>query len=174
MLLDEIKILLATSRRSVCLAVVCFVLGCHYFFVGSFVSSVFAQTRQKQTRDEESPFPVVGGLGTGTTIDGSTLYTKMCAHCHGLSGVPPENITKLLSPPPSDLTAEKYKHGDSEKEIAESIRQGIGSNMLRFKERLSEEQISAVTKFVISLKGSRSDKENEKSQTTKKRQDNFD
>lgn len=174
--LGEIKIPRATFRPSFCLVLLCALLSVNFF-----LGRALAQTRPKQTQDtEQTPSPPNSSLPSsslpvsGTTIDGPLLYAKMCAHCHGPSGVPPENITKLLTPAPSDLTSQKYKHGDSEKEIAESIRQGIGSNMLRFKERLSEEQISAVTKFVITLKGAGSSSLNEDKTNNKNKRESFD
>ena len=101
-----------------------------------------------------------------STVDGKQIYLQLCAHCHGKQGTPSEEIKKILSPPPADLTSREYKYGDTADEVANSIRQGIGSNMLRFKERLSEEQIQAVASFVISFKPV---EEKESTKSTRKR-----
>ncbi len=89
---------------------------------------------------------------------------QLCAHCHGQLGEPSKEISDLLAPAPTDLTNEKYRHGDTLEQIMHSIRQGIGSNMLRFKERLSEEQIEAVARYVQTLKKSTSNHEKSSSQ----------
>ncbi|MCC6220502.1 MAG: c-type cytochrome [Deltaproteobacteria bacterium] len=90
-----------------------------------------------------------------STIDGKVLYETFCAQCHGATGKAESEIESLLIPPPSDLTAAQLKHGSRLGDIYHSIREGIGSTMIRFKERLSDEQIRAIAKYVIKL---RSDK----------------
>ena len=87
-----------------------------------------------------------------SSVDGKEIYTRFCVHCHGEEGIPPENMLRLLTPPPSDLTLEQYRYGNSLEAVKRSIRDGIGSNMLRFKERLTEEQFEAVSQYVFSLK----------------------
>ncbi len=82
---------------------------------------------------------------------GALLYKKLCAQCHGSRGKAPEEILKLLSPAPSDLSAAEYRYGSSEKTIAENISQGRGLNMFRFDNRLSSEQIIALAKYLRTL-----------------------
>lgn len=86
-----------------------------------------------------------------TTINGKVLFDKLCTSCHGMDGTPPESMESLLDPYPADLRSKAYRYGNSFAEIRHSIAQGRGTNMLPFGNRLSSEQIDAVTQYVISM-----------------------
>ena len=84
---------------------------------------------------------------------GETVYRSHCAECHGKTGQPAA-FTSVFDPPPRDLRIENNKHSSSFEQIVQTITDGTDSNMLRFKERLSKEQIKAVAEYVMSLRKS--------------------
>lgn len=86
---------------------------------------------------------------------GSAIYVRLCAKCHGDRGTPPPWVESLLMPPPTDLAAETYKYGSSKTAVERSIRLGLGTNMFRFNNRLTERQISAVADYVLRLRSLR-------------------
>lgn len=123
-------------------------LPSYLFFFSSlilFPQSVLAQL-------EQSLPPTNSSRDLARHVLGLQLYAKLCAECHGAKGEAPAEIRALLKPAPSDLRAENYRYGSSEKEIAQTIRLGRGVNMFRFDNRLSAEQIDALAKYVRTLR----------------------
>ena len=74
---------------------------------------------------------------------GKDVYATHCATCHGKTG----EGTAIGRP----LTGDKA-YGDAEADVRAVIRDGIpDSPMVAFRETLSETEIAAVTKYVVSL-----------------------
>lgn len=75
---------------------------------------------------------------------GTTVYRTQCMVCHGQEGKSP--IKEM------NLANGEWKQGDSLEIIEKTIAKGVtGTAMLGFEERLTEEQISAVAKYVRTL-----------------------
>ena len=73
--------------------------------------------------------------------DGQTLFKKHCAGCHGANG------KGAFGP---DLSGE-YKYGKTTMAVQESIAGGHPKNMPGFEQKLSQEEIDALTEFILSL-----------------------
>ena len=73
--------------------------------------------------------------------DGQTLFKKHCAGCHGANG------KGAFGP---DLSSE-YKYGKTTMAVQESIAFGRPKNMPGFEQKLSQEEIDALTEFILSL-----------------------
>jgi cytochrome c oxidase cbb3-type subunit 3 len=73
--------------------------------------------------------------------DGQTLFKKHCAGCHGANG------KGAFGP---DLSGE-YKYGKTTMAVQESIAYGRPKNMPGFEQKLSREEIDALTEFILSL-----------------------
>lgn len=72
---------------------------------------------------------------------GEEIYTTYCAGCHG---------HELQGSSASALVKKEWKHGGDRKSIYSSIENGIpGTEMARWSNTLSEEEIGAVTDFII-------------------------
>ena len=83
--------------------------------------------------------------------DGSEIFAKECAKCHGAAGKGDTTMGKKLNI--KDLGAEQSKLSDAQ--IAKNIKDGIETDgKLRMKpiKGLSDDDIKAVTKFVRTLK----------------------
>lgn len=79
---------------------------------------------------------------------GEALYRQNCRACHGATGVPPQRmvaIYKTLAPLDSAFLA-----GRSEDSVAAVTRDGTGQ-MKGYKDKLTPEQIVAITKYVKTL-----------------------
>ena len=73
--------------------------------------------------------------------DSQTLFKKHCAGCHGANG------KGAFGP---DLSGE-YKYGKTTMAAQESIAYGRPKNMPGFEQKLSQEEIDALTEFILSL-----------------------
>jgi len=73
--------------------------------------------------------------------DGQTLFKKHCAGCHGANG------KGAFGP---DLSGE-YKYGKTTMAVQESIAYGRPKNMPGFEQKLSQDEIDALTEFILSL-----------------------
>jgi cytochrome c oxidase cbb3-type subunit 3 len=74
-------------------------------------------------------------------VDGQTLFKKHCAGCHGANG------KGAFGP---DLSGE-YTYGKTTTAVQESIAFGRPKNMPGFEKKLSQEEIDALTEFILSL-----------------------
>ena len=81
---------------------------------------------------------------------GKKLYARHCASCHGKGGKGDGGMA-LSGGTPSDLTDETWDYGSTDGEIFVAIRDGVSSDMLAYKEKLSEKQIWQVVNFLRSL-----------------------
>jgi cytochrome c oxidase cbb3-type subunit 3 len=76
-----------------------------------------------------------------TEMDGKELFAKHCAGCHGVEG------KGAFGP---DLSAD-YQYGKTEIAAQESISSGRPGNMPAFDQKLSPEEIKALTDFILDL-----------------------
>jgi mono/diheme cytochrome c family protein len=86
-----------------------------------------------------------------SAADGSAIYTKECAKCHGADGKGDTKMGKKLKI--KDLTAEVGKLSDAQ--ITASVKDGVKEgDKMRMKpiKGLSDADIQAVVKFVKTLK----------------------
>jgi cbb3-type cytochrome c oxidase subunit III len=81
---------------------------------------------------------------------GKKLYARHCASCHGPNGKGDGGMA-LSGGEPSDLTDDKWDYGSTDGEIFVAIRDGVSSDMLAYKDKLSEKQIWQVVTFLRSL-----------------------
>jgi cbb3-type cytochrome c oxidase subunit III len=81
---------------------------------------------------------------------GKKLYQLHCASCHGPNGKGDGSLA-LAGGTPSDLTDDKWDYGSTEGEIFVVIRDGVSSDMLAYKEKLSEKQIWQIVNFIRSI-----------------------
>ncbi|MBE0577315.1 MAG: c-type cytochrome [Desulfuromonadales bacterium] len=78
---------------------------------------------------------------TESATDGQALFAKHCAGCHGAEG------KGAFGP---DLSGD-YKYGKTAMAVQESITSGRPDNMPAFEEKLTPEEIEAVTDYILSL-----------------------
>jgi len=81
---------------------------------------------------------------------GKGLYKRFCASCHGPNGKGDGGMA-LSGGTPSDLTDETWDYGSTDGEIFVTIRDGVSSDMLAYKEKLNEKQIWQVVNFIRSI-----------------------
>jgi mono/diheme cytochrome c family protein len=81
---------------------------------------------------------------------GKKLYARHCASCHGKGGKGDGGMA-LSGGTPSDLTDETWDYGSTDGEIFVAIRDGVSSDMLAYKEKLSEKQIWQIVHFIRSI-----------------------
>jgi cytochrome c553 len=86
-----------------------------------------------------------------TSINGNTLFQKLCADCHGSDGHGSERAT-LLSPPITDIATPPFPRSSDRDAIIRVIRNGLGSSMLSYGSRLSDAQITAIADHVLRLR----------------------
>lgn len=76
---------------------------------------------------------------------GKTIYTGNCAACHGVAG------EGLVGP---NLTDEFWLHGGSINDIFKTIKYGVPEKgMVSWEKSMSAADISAVSNFIVSIKG---------------------
>jgi mono/diheme cytochrome c family protein len=82
---------------------------------------------------------------------GKAIYTRRCAVCHGTNGTGGSGSD--ISPPAPDLTDDEWKHGSSDGEIFDVIKNGVPPelNMEPFGDRMKEPDIWNVVNYVRSL-----------------------
>ncbi len=84
---------------------------------------------------------------------GSVVYSEQCEACHGSEGKGNGPAARFLDPKPRDFTSGEwvYTNGDVESLVA-IITAGVDdTGMTPFAELLSEEEMSAVANYVLSL-----------------------
>lgn len=84
--------------------------------------------------------------------DGKTIYEASCKSCHGPDGKGNEKVAKALKIDLIKLNLVKDETTKkSDAELAKTIHDGAGK-MKPFKDKLKDEDISAVVEYVRSLK----------------------
>jgi cbb3-type cytochrome c oxidase subunit III len=81
---------------------------------------------------------------------GKKLYQRYCASCHGPQGKG-DGSQALAGGTPSDLTDDTWDHGSTDGEIFVVIRDGVSSDMLAYKEKLTEQQMWQVVNYLRSI-----------------------
>ena len=81
---------------------------------------------------------------------GKLEYQHYCASCHGPNGKG-DGAMALSGGTPSDLTDNTWDYGSTDGEIFAVIRDGVSSDMLAYKEKLSEKQIWQLVNFIRSI-----------------------
>ncbi len=82
--------------------------------------------------------------------DGSAIYKQKCSMCHGMDG---KGFPAIKTP---DLTDHKWQASNSDKEMTEVIKNGKkGTPMPAFADKLKEDEIQAVVKFIRTFDSSK-------------------
>jgi mono/diheme cytochrome c family protein len=114
----------------------------------NFLSDLVAQEprRNPEAQKLKNPEPA-----NAESIEaGKKLYARHCASCHGPNGKGDGGMA-LSGGTPSDLTDETWDYGSTDGEIFVAIRDGVSSDMLAYKEKLSEKQIWQLVHFIRSI-----------------------
>lgn len=82
--------------------------------------------------------------------DAAADYVRNCAMCHGRGGAGDGPVSASLSVKPPDLTQATWQSSRTDEDIARAIRDGARA-MPAFRERMTAEQITALTAFVRGL-----------------------
>ena len=115
-------------------------------FVAIWFTAVHAQQNRAEVEKLKNPVP-----SDAESIEaGKKSYQRFCASCHGPKGKGDGGLA-LSGGTPSDLTDETWDYGSSDGEIFVVIRDGVSSDMLAYKEKLTEKQIWQVINYIRSL-----------------------
>ena len=115
------------------------------------VASVVIAAAQQPRRNAEAQMLKNPVASDAESVEaGKKLYQRYCASCHGPQGKGDGGMA-LSGGTPSDLTDETWDYGSTDGEIFVSIRDGVSSDMLSYKEKLNEKQIWQVVNFVRSI-----------------------
>jgi mono/diheme cytochrome c family protein len=99
--------------------------------------------------------PVVGLAGAGQqgggagTAEGKAIYDKECRRCHGVQGIPPQSMKRLM--PKLPVLDAAWASKTSEAAVVEVLKKGKGDTMKSFAGQLTPEQMTAVAKYVREL-----------------------
>lgn len=95
---------------------------------------------------------VLGACSTkpaGGSSDGATVYTSVCASCHGPTGKPPEQMVRQLNV--RDLTAAEMRAKITPALVEHQVRTGSTNKLMpSFQGALTDAQITAVSEYVAS------------------------
>ena len=84
--------------------------------------------------------------------DGSSVYNRSCASCHGRTGAGDGPAAKQLNPPPSNLVDSEWKHGTSDGEIFAVVRNGVPKTAMKgFASKMAEHEIWDVINYIRSI-----------------------
>lgn len=79
-------------------------------------------------------------------VDGAGIFREKCSMCHGIDG---KGYAAIKTP---NFTDPKWQAAHHEKELLDAIENGVkGTAMVSFKDKLSQQQITAVLKYIRSL-----------------------
>ncbi|RMG01419.1 MAG: cytochrome c [Acidobacteria bacterium] len=94
-------------------------------------------------------------LASENQKDAAQLFKMHCAKCHGSDGKARNFRGKLLKA--RDLTDKKWQEKVSDQDITDAIKEGPGS-MPSFENKLSEDQINSLVRYIRNLKQTDKDK----------------
>jgi mono/diheme cytochrome c family protein len=87
----------------------------------------------------------------GDPVKGKATYERLCVTCHGAQGKGDGPASKMLMPPPADLTSPKIK-SKPDGDLLQAVQNGRPpTTMPAFKGQLSEQEIHNVLAYVRSL-----------------------
>ena len=108
----------------------------------------YAQAPSRNAAAQRLKNPVAAG--DESVEAGKKSYKRLCASCHGPLGKGDGGMA-LSGGTPSDLTDETWDYGSTDGEIFVAIRDGVSSDMLAYKDKLTEKQIWEVVHFIRAL-----------------------
>jgi cytochrome c oxidase cbb3-type subunit 3 len=82
--------------------------------------------------------------------EGEKLYREHCAKCHGLDGA--GNTVQSMGNEYADLVDDVWRKGGDDDSIASVIREGVFGQMPAYNDKLTEQQIRAVVRYVRVLR----------------------
>ncbi len=82
--------------------------------------------------------------------DGKALFEANCAKCHGSTGRPSPAIKKMF--PEIPLYGESFFATRSDADILAVLTNGKGKNMKPWKDRLSADEMTALARYIRSLR----------------------
>ena len=133
------------KRRMLALALIVFVS------IPAWTAAQIADGGQEPRRNPEAQKLQNPEPKNAESIDaGKKLFQRHCASCHGPGGKGDGGLA-LSGGTPSDLTDEMWDYGSTDGEIFVVIRDGVSSDMLGYKEKLSEKQLWQVVNFIRSI-----------------------
>jgi cbb3-type cytochrome c oxidase subunit III len=116
------------------------------WLMGQAVAQEKEPSRNREAQKLKNPVP-----GDAESVEaGKKLYQRHCAGCHGPQGKGDGSLA-LSGGTPSDLTDDAWDYGSTDGEIFVVIRDGVSSDMLSYKDKLTEKQIWQVVNFIRSL-----------------------
>lgn len=78
--------------------------------------------------------------------EGADIFREKCSMCHGIDG---KGYAAIKTP---DFTDPKWQAAHPDKELLNAIENGVqGTAMVAFKDKLSQQQINDVLKYIRSL-----------------------
>jgi mono/diheme cytochrome c family protein len=80
--------------------------------------------------------------------DAKVIYEKNCRSCHGPRGIPPQAMARMMKVPPLDSAYFTKKNDDT---VVVVLKKGRGTNMKPFGDKLSEQQMQAVARYIREL-----------------------
>ena len=87
-----------------------------------------------------------------SVADGSSIYNRSCASCHGKTATGDGPAGRQLNPKPSNLADAEWVHGTSDGEIFATIRSGIPKTSMKgFASKLTEREIWDVVNYLRSI-----------------------
>ena len=93
------------------------------------------------------------GIAGADEPDGKAIYKAHCAMCHGIKGVPSPGFAKLKSP---DFTDKGWQDSHTDAQIQKSVGRGVSGTMMKaFQKDLSPTEITAVVKYLRTLKAAK-------------------
>ncbi len=79
-------------------------------------------------------------------VDGAYIFTEKCSMCHGMDG---KGYAAIKTP---NFTDPKWQAAHQDKELLNAIENGVpGTAMVSFKDKLSQQEIAVVLKYIRSL-----------------------
>lgn len=89
-------------------------------------------------------------VGAAQGVDAKAIYLKSCKECHGVLGRPTKAALRKYDSLP-DFTLAEFFAKKEDKDLLKAVRDGKGRDMKGFKDKLSPEEIEAVTRYIHTL-----------------------
>jgi mono/diheme cytochrome c family protein len=103
-----------------------------------------AAVTREDARTLASPLPYT----PEAVREGRKHYLRLCQNCHGKDGRALESFDFEAT----DLTQpDRYRHGSTDGDLFYSTKEGAGSDMPPFKDKLSDQQVWEVVQFLRSI-----------------------